>query len=843
MTSNRQILFATSAIICMAAAPAAAQVKTFDIPAQAANSGIAQLGRQADVQIGVARKDTRGKRTNAVRGQMTVDRALGQLLQDTGLIARATGSQSYTVIPSQRVASAATPARFALATTGAKISQESANSSGEDEAANAGINDEIVVTALKKVENIQDVPASISVIGGQRLERSGATQLADYAAYVPGLVVDSGGTPGQARITLRGLPPITSTSMVGSYIDDSPLGSSAGWVSAPSFALDMLPYDIDRIEVLRGPQGTLYGANTMGGLIKYVTKAPDLNRLSGRAGVEASTIEGAGDLGWGVKGSVNLPIVAGKLAARVSVYNQMTPGFIDNGLTGEKDENDVRQTGGRVAILWQPSDALSIRLSALVQDIDAKGSATVAVPPGTRTPIFGDLTHSHVLDQPFKSKLRYYTATLNWDLGWADFVSASSYSTTKIRRTSDSTAYNAGLFPVVSAALPEYTNGAVIPAGLDRYELSTDVKKFTQEVRLSSPSGNRLEWLIGAFYTDEDALMVQQDFALDANQVKIPGSFNTFAFADIPTEYREMAVFANLTYKFSDAFDISLGGRYATNKQDFLLTAGGPLYVFFGINGTTISKSKENVFTYSVAPRWHINDDTMVYARVASGYRPGGPNSPLPGIPPQVNSDRIVNYELGLKSEFLDRRAMVDVALFRVDWTDIQAFGFASGVSYLANGGKARSQGVELNTSFAPSRAVRIGFNTAYTDAELIDPIPSLGGLPGDQLSYTPKWSGAITLDTQFSVGGDWTGEAGGGIRYVGDRKTGFPAGSDYFELADYVAVDLHAGISNDRWGARLFVRNLTDKRAYLDPASYPGQVNWTVLQPRTIGLSLEAKF
>lgn len=829
----RDIALAASATVCMAAAPAMAQERNFDIPAQSATTAVAALARQANVQVFAARKHTRGKRANAVRGRMSVEQALDLLLKGTGLTVRATGSQTYAVIPLSGDNSVARPVANP-ASTSTSAAEQTERDPGDGE---------IIVTAQKKLENVQDVPASISVIGGPRLERMGAAQLADYSAYVPGLVVDSGGTPGQARITLRGLPPITSTTMVGTYIDDSPLGSSAGWVGAPNYALDLLPYDIDRIEVLRGPQGTLYGANTMGGLIKYVTKAPDLNRFSGRAGVEALTIASADDLGWGVKGSVNLPIVAGKLAARVSVYNQMTPGYIDNGLTGEKDENDVRQTGGRIAILWQATDRLSVRLSALAQDIDADGSATVSLISGTRTPIHGGLTSSHRLDQPFKSKLRYYTGTLNWDLGWADFVSASTYSNAKIRRASDSTAYYGAYFPLVSAALPNYTNGAIIPEGLDRNRVSTVVKKFTQELRLSSPAGQRLEWLIGAFYTDEDALMVQEDFALDVNEVPVAGSFNPFAFATIPTAYREMAAFANVTYKFSDAFDISLGGRFARNKQDFALTAGGPLYVFFGIDGTTISKSKEDVFTYSVAPRWHINEDTMVYARVASGYRPGGPNSPLPGIPPQVNSDRITNYELGLKTEFLDRRAMVDVALFRVDWTDIQAFGFSNGISFLANGGKARSQGVEFNASITPARALRIGFNTAYTDAKLIDPIPSLDGLPGDQLSYAPKWSGAVTLDYQFDVGGGWNGEAGGGIRYVGDRKSGFPTGFDYFELSDYVAVDLNAGISNDRWSARLFVRNLTNKRAYLDPSANPNQDNWTVLQPRTIGLALETKF
>lgn len=831
MTSDfcRGIMLATTAIVCMVATPAAAQERSFDIPAQSATTAVAAVARQANVQVFAARKHTRGKRANAVRGRMKVEQALEILLRGTGLTVRATGTQTFTVVP--------------LA-GGDKLARPIASGASAQTANEPNGNDgEIVVTAQKKLENVQDVPASISVVGGPRLERTGATQLADYAAYVPGLVVDSGGTPGQARITLRGLPPITSTSMVGTYIDDSPLGSSAGWVGAPNYALDLLPYDIERVEVLRGPQGTLYGANTMGGLIKYVTKAPDLNSFSGRAGVELSAIEGAGDPGWGVKASVNVPIVEGKLAARVSAYNQMTPGFIDNGLTGEKDENDVRQTGGRLALLWQPTDGLSVRLSALAQDIDADGSATVSMVSGTRTPIYDSLSSRHRLDQPFKSKLRYYTGTLNWDLGWADLVSATAYSKTNIRKAYDATAYYGAYFPLVSAALPSYTNGAIVPEGLDLNQVTTEVKKFTQEFRLSSPAGRRLEWLIGAFYTDEDSSMLQEDFALGLDQVPVAGAFNPFAFAITPTEYREIAVFANATYKFSDAFDISVGGRFARNKQDFTLTAGGPLYDFFGIAGTTISKSKEDVFTYSVAPRWHISEDTMVYARVASGYRPGGPNSPLPGIPPQVDSDRIVNYELGLKSEFHDRRAMIDVAIFRVDWTDIQAFGFSNGTSFLANGGKARSQGVEFNASFAPVQAFRIGFNTAYTDAELIDPIPSLGGLPGDQLSYTPKWSGAVTADYQFEIGGGWSAEVGGGVRYVGTRKSGFPSGFDYFELPDYAAVDLHAGFSSDRWSARLFVRNATDKRAFVTPSSLPDQDDWTVLQPRTVGLALEAKF
>jgi iron complex outermembrane receptor protein len=805
-------------------APAAwAQSLSFDIPSQGTAAALTEYSRQASVQIAYPYDAVRGHTSQAVRGAYSRQTALQMLIRGTGLqIASDNGRTVALKLGAQPVA---------------------ASTSEGDESPDASFVEEIVVTAQKKVENIQDVPASISVIGGQRLETLGATQLSDYAAYVPGLIVDGGGTPGQTRITLRGLSPINSTTMVGTYVDDSPLGSSAGWVGAPNFSLDLMPYDIERIEVLRGPQGTLYGANTMGGLLKYVTRAPSLTKFSGRIGAEATTIKGAGDLGWGVRGSLNAPLVQDKLGVSVSVFDQVTPGYIDNGLTGAKDENEVEQKGARIALLWQATDALSVKLSAMGQDIDSDNNAIVSLIPGTRTPIYGDLKSRHFVDQPFNTQLRYYTGTVNWDLGWADFVSASSYATTKIRKVSDATRTYGAYFPVISAALPQYTNGVIVDPGLAPFDLSTDVKKFTQEFRLSSPASQRLEWLLGAFYTKEDALMTQILGARDINNVPVPG-FEHFFYAYIPTSYKEAAVFGNATFKFTDAFDVSFGARFARNDQGFKLTAAGPFLDFVGASGVTVSDSKEDVFTYSIAPRWHISDDTMVYARVASGYRPGGPNSPLSGIPPQVNSDRIVNYEVGLKSEFLDRRAMVDVAVFRVNWDDIQAFGFhPSGVSYLTNGGKARSQGVEFNASYAPVRGMRLGFNTAYTDAKLIDPIPSIGGVPGDQLAYTPKWSGAVTADYEFPLGEQWTGQAGGGIRYIGKRQVGFPAGSGYAQLAAYTAIDLHAGVSNDRWGVRVFIKNAADKRAYLTPSFVPGQVDSSVLQPRTIGVALEAKF
>ncbi|MBB6428161.1 TonB-dependent receptor [Sphingopyxis sp. JAI128] len=832
---SRGNMLATGAIICvMAASPAMAQARSFDIPAQSATTAVAELARQANVQVFAARKYTRGKRTNEVRGTMTVEQALSDLLKGTGLTIRATGAHTFTVVPF-RSADAARP-------TGRGAPPQSSSAADAINSEGDLVDDEIVVTAQKKIENIQDIPASISVIGGRRLETIGATQLSDYAAYVPGLVVDSGGTPGQTRITLRGLSPLNSTAMVGTYIDDSPLGSSAGWVVAPDYALDLMPYDIERVEVLRGPQGTLYGANTMGGLIKYVTKEPNLNSFSGRAGLEASTIDGAGDLGWGVRGAVNIPIVADRLGLSVSAFNQVTPGYVDNVTMGVKDDNRIEQTGGRAALLFKATDDLTLKFSAMVQNIDADNISVVSLIPGTRTPIFGDLQNSHFVDQPFNSKLRYFTGAANWDLGWADFVSASSYATTKIYSVTDNTIDTGSLFPFVSAALPQYTDGVVVPAGIAPLELATKVRKFTQELRLSSPADQRIEWLVGAFYTNEKASMTQTIVGRDFSNAVIPG-FDPFYDAEFATTYREIAAFGTVTFKFTDHFDVAVGGRYAKNEQDFRSAAIGAYSEIFGILGANVAGSKESVFTYSVAPRLHVGEDTMIYARVSSGYRPGGPNTPGVNIPPEVGSDRIVNYEAGVKSELFGRRLMVDVAAFRVDWEDIQTFAFNGTTTYLANGGRARSQGVEFNSSLSPARSLKLGFNFAYTDAKLIDPAPLFGGVSGDRLSYTPKWSGAATADYEFSLGDKWTGQIGGSVRHIGDRQNGFPAGFNYARLEAYTAVDLNAGISNDRWGVRAFLRNATNKRAYLSPRFAAGQTDATVLQPRTFGLALEGSF
>jgi iron complex outermembrane recepter protein len=255
------------------------------------------------------------------------------------------------------------------------------------------------------------------------------------------------------------------------------------------------------------------------------------------------------------------------------------------------------------------------------------------------------------------------------------------------------------------------------------------------------------------------------------------------------------------------------------------------------------------VVTYSLSPRWRINDTSMVYGRVATGYRPGGPNTAIPGIPRQVDSDSIVSYEAGIKTEILDRRALLELAVFYIDWKDIQVGALQGQWSYLTNGGKAKSQGVELSTNYSPLDGLQLGLTTAYTNAELKDGIPAQSAEAGEPLPFTPEWGGSFTAEYAFAVFGDWTARFGGGYRYVGARNVSFPGNFQYIRVPSYEAVDLTAGLTSDRWSIRPYGKNLTDERASLtpgvvvDPGNQPLRIGTSILQPRTVGLGLDVKF
>ena len=708
--------------------------------------------------------------------------------------------------------------------------------------------EEIVVTAQKRAESMQDVPASISVVTGERLEAMGVTSLTQYAAYTPGLSVDTLGNPGEARVTLRGIAPIGSGSAVGAYLDDVPVGSSTTHSGGSQLALDLMPYDLERLEVLRGPQGTLYGASTMGGLLKYVTVSPDLGSREVRAGVEATTIKGTGDVGRALRASLNVPLVEDRLAVRVSLFDQRTPGYIDNPALG-RDVNDVRQSGGRVALLWAPADSVQVKLQALIQDIDTDDSAVVWRDVDFQ-PLAGDLGALYQRPQPFKQRQEVYSATLSWDLGWAELVSASSYQEARHNVGFDQTFAWADYFPLLDSA---------VAPGASRVFQIIGTKKHTQEVRLASPSGKRVEWLVGGFYTRERSTIEQIGTAETPAGAPI-ASLSPFFSVLQHDAYDEYAAFGNLTVRLTDRFDVTGGLRWSHNKQRFDEVVDG---VFANLilpappPQATAGRSSEDVTTYMVSARYHLSDDAMLYGRIARGYRPGGPNVGVAGVPPQVDADTLVNYELGLKATLLDGRAQVDLAAFYIDWSGIQinVTDPATSISYSANAGSAESQGVEFSASLKPVPPLLLGLNLAYTDAKLTSELPpnappQLGWRSGDRLPYAPKWNASLTAAYDVALPGDWSANVGGGVRYVGARLSDPESYPLAVRSGDYLVLDLNAQLARGPWVLHAFVRNLTDERAYLSAGQLthpltqaPHHIEATILAPRTVGLGLDVRF
>ena len=696
---------------------------------------------------------------------------------------------------------------------------------------------EIVVTAQKRVQNVQDVPISIAVVSGEELQQQGSASLVDYAGYVPGMNVSNSGTPGQTTITLRGVAPLNSSQTVGIYLDDAPVGSSAIYNRAGAFTIDLMPYDLERIEVLKGPQGTLYGASSIGGLVKYVTVQPNTNAFSVKAGVEGFAIKGGDGLGWGAQVMVNVPIVQDKLAVSGSFAWRSTPGWVDTvNNAALKDQNSYEQRGGRVALLWTPTPELSVKLAGIWQSLDSDGNGLYAADlTGER---LGDgRSFNNYIPESFDVDLDYYSATIDYDFGAATLTSATTYSKTKSAQLQDASY----AFGVVLPFLP----GGPAEPGITPFFLNLGLKKWTQEVRLASPSGGRFEWLIGGFFTDEKTSNSQlvRSFDMAGNPIT---AYDPLAIVGLPATYKEYAAFANGTFKLSEQFEITGGLRWARNEQTFRQISSGAIVP----QANNPGESAESVFTFSVSPQFHLSADAMLYGRVATGYRPGGPNVIVPNVPPSVDADRMTNYEIGFKADLADRMVSVDVALFWMDWTDIQVTRAFGGVSGGANGGKATSKGIEGSLALRPTPGLTISATGSYTDATLSEDVADISGVDGDRLPAVPKFSGALRADYEFELGGGNKGSFGAGIRHASSRLSLVESDPLTARAKPYTSVDLNASITfNEHWTLRAYARNLLDNKGEMARSTLTNGFNQpsflaiSPLQPRTIGVALDMAF
>ncbi|KQS05010.1 hypothetical protein ASG11_12750 [Sphingomonas sp. Leaf357] len=697
---------------------------------------------------------------------------------------------------------------------------------------------DIIVTAQKKSERLRDVPLAVSAILGDVLAERNQVRLQDYFATVPGLNISAQGN-GQVNVAVRGITTGQTTNpAVGIVIDDVPFGSSSVLGYGSRIIPDLDPATLDRVEVLRGPQGTLYGASSIGGLIKFVTKDPSTAGGEGRVeGGINSVAHGA--MGFSGRGSINVPLGT-TLAVRASGFYRRDGGYVDNLTTGQKDVNRTDTYGGHIALLWRPVDPLTIKLAALLQNVEGDGSGDTDTDYRTQ-PLFGDLTQRRVPGADhYDFRSRLYSATLSYDFGAATLTSLSSLGTSDYRASVESTSRYGDLADSVSG----------VPGAALVNDFHT--RKFSQEVRLAG-EGAVLDWLVGGFYTDEKTDADQKIFALAATGA----NRGLLLEALFPSTFREYAGFAALTVKLGERFDIQFGGRYGSNRQVYTEIGSGPLAGDYRLDQT----SKDSKFTYQVTPRLRLNPNLMIYGRLATGYRVGGPN-PLStadatsaGVPKEFGPDTTTNYELGVKGSLPDRSVSFDVSVYRIDWKNIQLAltNPTNGFFYFINGPQAKSQGVEASVTLAPAKGTSFVLNAAYNDARLTRDLPTGSGygFAGDRLPFSGDLSASAAFDQDFTLGADTTAFLGGTVTLVDDRKGEFGANAaaPRVEYPGYATLDLRTGVKYEGWSLTAFATNLTDQRGVVGATANARRVTVTTsfgvnyIRPRTVGLSIAKTF
>ena len=832
--SGRRVL-AAIALLGMVSPATLAELShryNFKIAPQSLSSALIQFSEQADVQVVGRAESYANLKTDGVSGELTAREALRNLIGNNPLLVEEVTERSVRIVAAPSHGSSE-PKSSTSATTSAPAPSGPAQTMTSDPPPVLQL-EEVVVTAQKRAERLIDTPQSVTVLSSADITRLGAVQLRDFATSVPGLTLATAGA-GFNQVTLRGVTTgINLSSTVGMYVDDVAFGSSTAFAHGSMLGLDVGLFDIDRIEVLRGPQGTLYGASTIGGLIKYVTKLPDTHNFIGEARAGVSSTQHGG-INYDVSGAVNLPLASDQAALRISAYQSHDGGFIDNVANGRNDVNRSNIHGGRADFLWTPTAALSIRLVGFLQDISRNGQATADYALTGATD-FGALDQHRGFDEPFEQHFRLASGTVTYDFEVARLTSITSYQSTKTDNFYD---LSAAYVPVLNS-LPVF--GGPYSAVGDPAIDSTD--KFIQEIRLESAKGTPLEWLIGGFYTHE-ASNDRQSFTL-ADLAGLPKPNNLFA-TDNPSSFKEYAAFGDLTYHLTQRLDLAGGLRYAHNQQVFTQNGSG---LFSG--SLPSRESSDSVLTYLANVRYRFTDDATGYLRYGTGYRPGGPNAvandPVTGrptAPPNFHADRLRSYEAGFKSQFADRRYALDVDAYYIDWSDIQIFTNFNGFSFNGNAGKASIRGSELTLTALPARGLRLTGAFAYQDAHLDEAAPDLGGANGERLPNVPRFTAAVTSDYEI-VSGGLRPTVGATLRYVTRRMASFDQSlaNPQYTLPAYALLDLRAGVTVHTITAQLYIHNVLDRLGQLSAnTGYGPYAQVAIVQPRTVGITLSMSY
>ena len=698
----------------------------------------------------------------------------------------------------------------------------------------------VVVTAEKRAEELKNVPMSITVVSGKDLDVRQERNFEDFVNSVPGLQYTAA-SPASTELTLRGISTDGVGSTVGILVDETPYGSSSALANGSISTPNLDTFDMARIEVLRGPQGTLYGASTLGGLLKFVTNPPDpsgWDDLFEIGGVDSDS----GGLGWSARGMVNVPLTD-DVAFRVDAYHVGEPGFIDDPGRHLTNTNGTDANGGRASLLYNATDKLSVRFTAVIEDLDVanQDAEDIVVTGPTYHLAFGPYQEERAANEFADVRYGVYNGTINWNLDWATLTSSTSYGTFHIHDLTDGTAIPSIGFGFVGARLAQ--------------------DKFTQEIRLASTTGGMFDWLVGGYYTNEGADLHQDVLATATGPLEF--------FEQLNSRFDELAGFADLTWHATSNFDIQAGGRFSHDSQnEFEFAQLGALHLPLATGA-----SSENVFTWSTAATYHLDADTSFYARIAKGWQPGGPNdipigTPPGSVPATFGPSSTVNYEAGVKSDLLDGRLSFDADAFFIDWSHIQVLVVVNHTGINANGGTAQSAGFEWDVAYRPIDPLQLRFAGSYTDAHLTSGTPPLvGASSGARLPFSPRWSFSLDGDYTFDSIGDFTPFIGASWRYIGSRESGFSPPNttppfdvalDQYKLSAYNTLEARLGVTWKDWRFEFYGRNLTNAMgitafgptgtsAASCPVSCPAGLaappgSVAVIPPREFGITLTGK-
>jgi outer membrane receptor protein involved in Fe transport len=720
--------------------------------------------------------------------------------------------------------------------------------------------EEITVTATKRETKLLETPISMTVIGEEALKDTNADAFADFARLVPGLTaIDSG--PGQKRYALRGLQSAGEPE-VALYYDEIPTsGLPGGSLDTGADQPDVKLWDVDRIEVLRGPQGTLYGDGSMGGAIRIISKRPDLTSFAAQTEAEGAITQG-GASSWGVSGMVNAPIVSDQFAVRLTIYDRQDGGWLDQIYRSNialpqhpgDDLNGEHTSGARLSATWQATDKWSLTGIAYYQHLQTGMSYETY--PSFAVPGNPYVTEAFVR-KPWDDVLAMANLISTYDLGWASFVASGAYQNRVVDQSLDTTRFLLSQFGCTQFTWNSSCFGPpLVPAVSYAHE---GVMASSGEVRLVSQRAGPLQWTLGAFLqrasTYRDGQVATADAAgyIDIDAATDVAANRLFARRNYD-QFDQDAIFGEATYDLYRGLKFDVGLRwfhsYRTDQQiiDQQFFPGQP-------TGTEPFQTfGESALFKKFQLSYEFNPRALVYIEAAQGFRAGGPNYPggFTETAPPYRSDSVWDYEIGWKTSFADERVFWSGALFHIDWSDLQQLVPTQLFSYIVNAGSARSDGFETEFDTHLIRHLDLSAGVSYSDARLIGPQP-LSSDPtaqlsaGNRLGGVPAWTSNVSASYGTPVFDNLSFIGRADYTYQSSRPTVTAIKSPaYFVIGASHLTSLHALLERkSRWTVGLHVDNLFNGFEPISGQALDSNLIKTITAapPRTIRITLTTYF